>query len=90
MIKPRFQPVFGDWMRTRPSVRRPFNAVLRDALVNLEHNGKGSRGVIRLGELVLHARSQVVSMGLGALGLLVVIVGIEHVHEHGLSIHGLV
>ena len=68
----------------------PIDPVNRNALVYFERDRQGPLGIVRLRELVFHARGKVVNMGLGALGLLLVLVGIEHVHQHCLSINGLV
>ena len=66
----------------------PVNAVNGNALIQFEHKRCRTRCVVRLRELVFEPGGHFVGMALRAVRLFVVVVGVEHVHQHGLAVKG--
>src|SRR5438309_5793713 len=66
------------------------DAVDRDPLVNFEYEGGGASSVVGLGELCVKAVDKIVRVFFGVAGLLVVLVGVEHIHEDALAVDGVI
>ena len=64
-----------------------FYTVNRDSLIQLEHEHRGSRCVIRLREFLTESRSEVARMGVRSLAFLIVVLARVHIGQDGLAVN---